>query len=152
MARRRGRARTTRRRRKQGISILGVAETVALSNVATQTLFNTNAWEFLTATHTTAGTYSRANVITLKELMNPEQLTGYTSSQNPQTGRIQTTGTYASTYSIVQENLKENWMNGAISMVTIPLAFKFGKALARPAISKVNRLLTKAGVSSTVKV
>ena len=150
MARRKGR-KTQRRRRKSGISILGVAETVALSNAATQTLFNTNPWEFLTATHRSDGSYSRADVITLKELMNPQQLTGYTTTQNAQ-GRMQTTGTYASTYSIVQNNLKENWMNGAISMVTIPLAFKAGRALGGPAIRKVNALLRKAGIASTVRV
>ena len=150
MARRKSR-KSTRRRRKSGISILGVAETVALTNVATQTMFNTNAWEFLTATHRSDGSYSRANVITLKELMNPQQLTGYTTTQNAQ-GRMSQTATYASTYSIVQQNLKDNWMDGAISMVTIPLAFRLGKSLAKPAISRVNRLLGKAGISSTVKV
>ena len=151
MAKRNGRKTTRRRRKKSGVSILGVAETVMLSNAATQTLFNTNAWEFLTATHRSDGSYSRANVITLKELMQPNQLTGYTTTANA-AGRMQTTGTYASTYSIVQENLKENWMSGAISMVTIPLGFRLGKALAGPAIRRVNTLLGRAGISSTVKV
>ena len=54
--------------------------------------------------------------------------------------------------SLVQANLQDNWMTGAVQMVTIPLAFRFGKHLAKPAISKVNALLRKAGVASTVKV
>lgn len=150
MAKRRTKAKT-RRRRKQGISIIGVAETVALSNVATQTLFNINAWDFLTATHRSDGSYSRANVLTLREIMKPQQLTGYTSSVGA-SGRLESSATTASTFSIVKANLDENWMSGAISMVTIPLAFRIGKKLGAPAINKVNALLRKAGVASTVKV
>ena len=148
MARRRGRAKTTRRRRKQGISILGVAETVALSNVATQTLFNTNAYDFLMG----GSNFQGANQITLRELFNPQQATGQRMATY-QGGKITgSTPVMANTMSIVQSNLQSNWMNGAIQMVTIPLAFRFGKQLARPAISKVNALLRKAGVASTVKV
>tara|TARA_R100000664_G_C2752342_1_gene139639 strand:- start:906 stop:1364 length:459 start_codon:yes stop_codon:yes gene_type:complete len=152
MARRKGR-KTQRRRRKSGISILGVAETVALSNVATQTLFNTNAYDFLMGGSNFAG----ANQITLRELMNPmqseRQVVGTTATRGGM-ARQQVYGTVqvGSTMAIVQQNLQNNWMNGAIQMVTIPLAFRFGKQLARPAINKVNALLRKAGVASTVKV
>ena len=145
MAHRRAR-KTQRRRRKSGISILGVAETVALSNVATQTLFNVNAYDFLMG----GSQFGAANAITLRELMKPSQITGYQT--NRVGNRMQTSTTTASTMSLVQQNLEANWMNGAIQMVTIPLAFKFGKQLARPAINKVNALLRKAGVASTVKV
>tara|TARA_Y100000401_G_C8325019_1_gene227679 strand:- start:702 stop:1157 length:456 start_codon:yes stop_codon:yes gene_type:complete len=151
MARRRGRAKTTRRRRKQGISILGVAETVALSNVATQTLFNTNAYDFLMGGSNFAG----GNQITLRELFNPIQSERQVVGTR-QTGMVrqQVYGNVqvGSTMGIIQQNLQNNWMTGAVQMVTIPLAFRFGKQLARPAISKVNALLRKAGVASTVKV
>lgn len=143
MARRRTR-KTTRRRRKSGISILGVAETVALSNVATQTLFNVNAYDFLMG----GSSFGQANQITIRELMSPTQAT-----------RIQQGGIGGTTYvgqqqttALIQQNLQQNWMNGAIQMVTIPLAFRFGKQLAKPAISRINALLRKAGVASTVKV
>jgi len=43
-------------------------------------------------------------------------------------------------------------MSGVSGMILIPLGFKFGKQIARPAISKTNRLLSRAGISSTVKV
>ena len=145
MARRKGR-KTQRRRRKSGISILGVAETVALSNVATQTLFNVNAYDFLMG----GSQFGQGNQITIRELMNPTQVTGYRQGQAG--NRMVSVATSESTMALVQQNLQANWMNGAIQMVTIPLAFKFGKQLARPAISKVNALLRKAGVASTVKV
>ena len=147
MARRKGR-KTQRRRRKSGISILGVAETVALSNVATQTLFNTNAYDFLMDGSNFAG----ANQITLRELFNPMQSERRVIGTQGMNRPVYGTQQVGSTLSIVQQNLQANWMNGAIQMVTIPLAFRFGKQLARPAISKVNALLRKAGVASTVKV
>ncbi len=149
MARRKGR-KTQRRRRKSGISILGVAETVALSNVATQTLFNTNAYDFLMG----GSQFGQGNQITLRELFNPMQserrVIGASPSgmARPVYGTVET----GSTMAIVQQNLQANWMSGAVQMVTIPLAFRFGKQLAKPAISKVNALLRKAGVASTVKV
>ena len=148
MARRRGRAKTTRRRRKQGISILGVAETVALSNVATQTLFNVNAYDFLMG----GSSFGAANQITIRELMNPRQAVRMSSGRPTFGGQASTVQGSTPTMSLVQANLQDNWMTGAVQMVTIPLAFRFGKQLARPAISKVNALLRKAGVASTVKV
>ena len=144
MARRRSR-KTTRRRRKQGISILGVAETVALSNVATQTLFNVNAYDFRMG----GSNFGQANQITLRELFNPTQATRIQTGN--QFGGQTITGTQQTT-SLIQTNLQNNWMSGAIQMVTIPLAFRFGKQLAKPAISRINALLRKAGVASTVKV
>jgi len=152
MARRKGR-KTQRRRRKSGISILGVAETVALSNVATQTLFNVNAYDFLMG----GSNFGAGNQITIRELMNPMQSERQVVGTRATSGgmaRQQVYGNVAvgSTMSIVQQNLQSNWINGAVQMVTIPLAFRFGKQLARPAISKVNALLRKAGVASTVKV
>ena len=147
MARRKTRRTPNKSRRKSGISILGVAETVALSNVATQTLFNVNAYDFLMG----GSNFGAGNQITIRELMNPSQSVAVASSAGGLGGR-QTYYQNQSTMSLVQSNLQANWMNGAIQMVTIPLAFRFGKQLARPAISRVNALLRKAGVASTVKV
>ena len=120
MAKRNGRKKTPRRRRKQGISLLGVAETVALSNAATTTLFNVNAVDFVMG----GANFGGQNEVTLRELFNPMQAGMATTLQ----------------------------LQGATQMVTIPLAFRIGKQLARPAISRVNALLRKAGVASTVKV
>jgi hypothetical protein len=146
MVRRRGR-KTQRRRKKSGISLLGVAETVALSNVATQTLFNVNAYDFLMG----GSSFGGLNQITIRELMSPTQRAqGRVAGTSPMAGRTYTTS--GNTMELVQQNLQENWMTGAVQMVTIPLAFRLGKQLARPAISRVNALLRKAGVASTVKV
>ena len=145
MARRK--TKKTRRRRKSGISLLGVAETIALTNAATLTAFNCNAYDFLTGGDNLGGAgVGGTNIISIKELMNPTQ--DYTWSLA--TGAATVTGT--NTWSIVWENVKENWMTGAAQMVFIPLGFRMAKQIGRPAISRVNRLLGKAGVASTVKV
>lgn len=135
---------TTRRRKKQGISLLGVAETYMLVNVATQTLFDMNPYGFLVGKYSTGygslanpRTASGITRISLKELIENEAMPSAG-------GRNQ--------WEQVQENLKNNWLKGAIAMVTVPLAFRMGKALARPAINRTNRLLMKSGVGRTVKV
>jgi hypothetical protein len=147
MARRKGK-KIQRRRRKSGISLLNVAETVALSNVATQTLFNVNAYDFIVG----GSNFQGGNNITLRELFNPNQTV---TAQRPGTGSMRGstyTANAGPTMGIVQANLRQNWVQGAIGMVTIPLGFRLAKQLGRPAISKMNALLRKAGVASTVKV
>ncbi len=144
MARRRSTKKTTRRK-KSGISIIGMAETFALLNVATQTMFNTSPVGFLTSVDRTGGTGGNfygygygQNVITLRELM-----------ENP--FKPQSMGTKGQ-LALVGDNLKQNGVMGAVQMALIPVAFRFGKQLARPAISRTNRLLNKAGIGSTVKL
>lgn len=144
-ARRRSRKKKTTRRKKQGVSLIGVAETVALLNVASETMFNNNVYDFIMGTSGAAsGTYR----LTLKELLGglgPESSRVYapTASGN----------NHSATYmGVVGHNIKSNWVKGATGMIVIPLAFKMGKNLARPAISRTNRLLNKSGVGSTVKL
>jgi len=146
----------TRRRRKQGISLLGLAETVALTNVVTQTAFNVNPVEFLTAKHGQIGGrafYGTGSQITLRELFSPTQVTGGQRG-NPQAGQMQggIVAATANTTDIVMNNLKENALSGVLGMITVPLTFKLIKNFGRPAISKINATLRKAGIASTVKV
>jgi len=136
MARRRSKRKRTNRK-KQGISLIGIAETAMLINVATQTLFNTNAWDFIT--EETAPTSA---AITLRELLNPKAKWTQMKYNKGSEGA----GFY------IMNNVKANWMTGVGGMILIPLAFKMGKQISRPAISRTNRLLNKAGVGSTVKL
>lgn len=145
MARRRSTKRKTTRRKKSGVSIIGMAETFALLNVATQTMFNTTPVGFLTSVDrqgNTGGSFYGygygQNVITMRELI-----------QNPfKPQQFGTKGQLA----LVGDNLKQNGLMGAVQMALIPVAFRMGKQLARPAISRTNRLLNKAGIGSTVKL
>ena len=144
MARRKGR-KMTRRRRKQGLSLLNVAETVMLANATTQTLFNTNAYNFVAG----GSGFGAGNEITLRELFNPNQVVAQRASSG---GYLGSTSQVASTFSLVQSNLSENWVMGASQMIIIPLTFKAIKAIGRPGISKINTMLRKVGIASTVKV
>jgi len=136
MAKKRGKAKR-RSRKKTGVSILGVAETVMLMNVATQAAFNTSAWQFLTSKGE-SGSYA----ITLQELINPKGR----FYDNPTTAGVEGPSHF------IMANLKKNWVGAAGMMIAIPIGFRFGKQLAKPAISRTNRLLTKAKVSQTVKL
>ena len=119
---------------------------VMLANVATQTLFNTNAYEFIVGNQSDMKARG-VNAISLRELFQANQAT-YTSRQMGGGTATVSVGTFG----VVKDNLAANWMTGVAGMILIPLGFKFGKQIARPAISKTNRLLSKAGISSTVKV
>lgn len=117
--------------------MIGLAETYMLTNVATQTLFKTNPIQFLVGD---PGLNMRAdgkNAISLKEMFRPNQSTG---------------AEYYNTGTVIKRNLQSNWFNGALQMVFIPIAFKLGKNLAKPAITRTNRLLGKSGIGNTVKL
>jgi len=133
MAKRKGKKRT--RRRKTGVSLLGLAETFALANVATQTLFKSNPVTFI-AGNTRGGTASGADSLSIMEIF----------------GQLSSANTSSFPMKIIRKNLAANWVTGVAGMVLIPIGFRVGKALARPAISKTNRLLGKVGISKTVKV
>ena len=137
MAKKRGKAKR-RSRRKTGVSVLGVAETIMLLNVATQAAFNTGVWTFLTSK-----AEPNSHVITLGELINPKGR----FFNNP---KLPGSEDGASFY--IMKNLKENWVAAAGKMIVIPIGFRFGKQLAKPAISRANRLLTKGKIAQTVKI
>ena len=137
MAKRRQSKKRRTSRKKQGVSLLGVAETVMLLNVATEAAFNTSAYQFLTS----KAAINSGN-ITLQELISPKGR----FYDNPDVAGVQGPSYY------IMKNLKENWLGAAGMMIAIPLGFKFGKQLARPALTRTNRLLNKSGIGSTVKL
>lgn len=123
--------------RQKGFSIINGAETYLLLNVATQTLFRTNPVEFLTQARV-----SGSNKITLMELLKG----GASFYDRPDIAGVQGAGYY------IMGNLKANWTSGLTNMIMIPLAFKFGKSIAKPAITRTNRLLAKGNIANTVKL
>jgi len=127
-------------RKKSGVSVLGIAETVMLLNVASQAAFNTSAYNFLLGG--TGAAASGSTSITLKELINPKDR----FTDQPTIAGVQGASYY------IMRNLKENWMGAAGMMIAIPLGFKMGRVLGKVAISRSNRLLNKSGIGSTVKL
>jgi len=134
--------RKTRRSKQKGVSMIGLAETYLLMNVATQAMFRTNPVNFLVG-EPLAGS---AN-ITLREILTPQGKGFDRFYDNPSIGAGELgAGTY------IMRNIRANGFNAAIQFVTIPLAFKFGKEIAKPAISRTNRLLAKGNIANTVKL
>jgi len=153
MAKRKAKAKR-RTNRQKGISVLGVAETIALANVATQTAFNVGAYDFMFGGMgaLNSGGFGTGNQITLRELFNPIQTQRALRAGSSSVRQTYTTQQVGSTMDLITENLKANWVSGVAGMIFIPLGFKIGKQVARPAISRANRLLGKAGIAKTVKV
>lgn len=130
------------RRRKSGVSLVGLAETYMLLNVATQTVLGVTPWNFFTSGYVqgsgsgwqqTGDPHSK--MITMKEMLQGAQ-----------------SGSGISIGQAVQSNIKNNWVKGVAGMILIPMAFRIGKNVARPAISRTNRLLKDVGIGKTVKV
>jgi len=154
MARRR--ARKTKRkstRGKGGISLINLAETIALTNALTNTAFNTDVYNFVMGGDGLGGnSVTGASVISLKELFNPEQSASVRTMSTGRVGSSYTQMKVGNTYSLVAQNVRDNWMSGAAQMVLIPLGFRFGRKMAAPAVNKINAMLRKAGISKIVKV
>ena len=147
MVARRKKKTTRRNSRQKGVSLIGMAETYMLTGVVTNTLFNVNPVEFFMGSNNEMGVVSGTNKIGIRELFSSVQ--GQTTTYLG--GRAYTTsGT--STTEVIKSNLKNNAVTGIMGMILIPLGFKAGKQLARPATSRINRLLGKAGVANTVKL
>jgi hypothetical protein len=125
--------------RQKGVSVIGLAETYLLMNAATQTMFRTSPVQFLVGKPA-----SGSATITLSELISPAGRF-YNNPDIPGSGTAPRT-----TY--IMRNIKAQWTTGLTQMVMIPLAFRLGKAVAKPAISRTNRLLAKGNIANTVKL
>lgn len=124
--------------RQKGVSVIGLAETYLLMNVATQTMFRTNPITFFTS----KGEAGSAT-ISLREIMSPSGR----FYNNPATSMDEGNAGY-----YIMSNIKRQWGTALIQMALIPAAFRLGKAVARPAINRTNRLLAKGGIANTVKL
>jgi len=131
-----------RRTKKTGISILGVAETAMLLNVVSRAMFNNDIVSFVRGKDSGG---SSSFTLNLKEIMGG----GTAGVYGPSATRA---GIDASALGVIGHNLRNNWVGAAGQMILIPIAFRFGKQIAKPAINRTNRLLTKAKVAKTVKL
>jgi hypothetical protein len=116
-----------------------------LLNVASQTVFSNDLVSFLMGKDGGGGSSFKIN---LREVLGQGGHGG--SGVYAQTAI--NSGISQSVIGVMGYNLKKNWMSGAMQMVLIPMGFRLGKALARPAISRTNRLLSKGGIAKTVKL
>jgi len=131
-----------RTRQKQGVSLIGLIETTMLANVLTQGLFRNSPVDFLIGGEGTAA--SGTKNITLWELFQDPKKRIWAPSAAK--------GGYEQSWAgVIGQNAQDNWMKMLGNFIVIPIAFRLGKTFARPAISRINRLLPK-DVKRIVKV
>lgn len=145
MARRRKKTQT--RRQPKRTNLLNVAQSVIIGNAVTQGLFNTNMFEFATGRiggAYTPGAIGESNKVTLPELLGAGMgshsykisgQAGQYGSSSTQTVNIGYGGVVAPATlgSVVQDNLKNNGVAMATTLVLTPIAFKvIGKLASKP--------------------
>jgi hypothetical protein len=143
MARRKSR-KSPRRRTTRAVSISGLAESAIMGSAVTKMMFNTNLLEFVTGT--IDGKYNPGadggQNITLPELF------GFTKSG---WNISNIGGTYGKTYATsftnaVADNFAKNAPMAIGTLFLTPIAFKFGRKLARKPLREANKLLKGTGV------
>ena len=127
-----------RSRRSRGVNLLQTAETFLLLNAVSNGATGLGIIPFLTSNEKVGSSNSSANRITLKELL--------TRFNTPHHGSTLTES------DLVMKNIKANWMSMAGQMIAIPIAFRLGKKLAKPALTRTRALLKQAGLKDTVTV
>ena len=132
------RAARARRSRKSGINVLQIAETYMLLNAITTGAAGLPLNQFLMSNEKVGTSTSSANRITLKELVT-------------KFGTVHHGSTFTESQ-LVMNNIKKNWMSIAGQMIAIPIGFRIGKKLARPALTRTRALLKQAGLKGTVTV
>jgi hypothetical protein len=158
MARRR--TRKPARRQPKKTNLLNVAQSVIIGNAVTQGLFNTNMFEFATGRiggAYTPGAIGESNKITLPELLGAGMgshtykisgQAGQYGSSSTQTVNIGYGGVVAPATlgSVVQDNLKNNGVSMATTLVITPIAFKvIGKLASKPR-REFNKLARMVGL------
>ena len=170
MAKRNNNKKTTRRRKKVMLRVMPMLEAYALTNIATQNLFNGSPLQVLLGDlNETAGSNGGAlaqlmgpqpTVLTLKELMMGEYnqtRTGghyYSPTATGEIGDYTVTGStsHGSPLQIVSENFKNNFGNIVVGSVLTTAGFRIAsKVLSKPK-NKMNAMLREANLGSIVQI
>jgi len=155
------------RRSPKKTNLLNLAQSVVIGNAVTHGLFDTNMYEFVTGR--IGGSYSpgavgESNKVTLPELLGAgmgttEQVV--TNQQNPYQGGgskyvVRTTTNYggvvapATLGSVVQDNLRNNGMQMATTLIVAPIAFKMISKLTTKPRREFNKLARMVGMPVTI--
>ena len=144
------RKKNSRRRTQTKISLTGLAESYIIGSAATKALTGNNLMEFVTGRRGgefRPGSDGGQN-ISLPEILGIRKVGGKTVF----TGDIFGQGHFGSnenryTYtSAVKHNLGLHGMQSVGTMILTPIAFRYGRKLARKPISMANKLLKGSGL------
>jgi hypothetical protein len=148
MARKRSSKR--RVRRSTAISLTGLAESYILGSAATKALTGNNLMEFVSGRrggNLRPGADGGQN-ISLPELLGFRTVHGKTVFTGDffGQGHFGTSENRFNYTSAIKHNLGAHGLQSAATMIMTPIAFRFGKKLARKPISMANKLLKGSGV------
>jgi hypothetical protein len=151
MARRRSKAKSRRAPKKT--NLLNVAQSVILGNAVTQTLFNTNMYEFVTGRidgSFTPGAAGQSSQITLPELLGAGMGVGV-QTQNFLGQTISSSGAgyggvHGSFGQALKDNITANAVGGLTTMIVTPIAFKVISKLASKPRREFNKLARTVGL------
>jgi len=144
MAARRTRKKTTRRRRKQGVNILNVAQSAVVANAATKAMFGTDLVPFLTEGWLTPKSAATNNSweLSAAELFNLAM-----GGMGGQSQAWHDMGLLKA----IRYNIRAN--PGAVAtMIFAPAAFNVAKKITARPRRDANKLLKMAGLNTVVKV
>ena len=150
MARKRAKSKTPRRRKNKSINLLNLGEGLLVGNIVTETVFNSNLWDFFTAGTGVpfADEFAKADGSQKLTLMELIQWTGGTS--NVGTSFADTHG--GNRMDVITLNLKQNAMKGVLAMAGIKIGSKILKKQLRPTLRQANNVIKMAGFGEMVKV
>ena len=140
-----------RRRTKQGVNVLNVAQSYIVASAATQAFFGAPLMPFLTEGWLTKRWPATDNSWEMSAAELVQGLLGggfgtYTGGNSPYSGGLGDVGL------AVKRNLAKNGAKAVGVMVATPIAFKIAKDLTKSPRRDANKLLKMAGLSSVVKV
>jgi hypothetical protein len=145
----------SRRRTRKTTNVLNLAQSVILGNAVTNTLFNTNMFEFVTGRIDgayTPGAISQSSQITLPELLGAGMGQAVSGGlQVPGAAPITTgyggvSGLQGNFGDVVMDNIKTNAVSGLTTMVVVPIAFNVISKLASKPRREFNKLARNIGL------
>ena len=152
----RRKAKTSRRRRSQGVNLVNAAQSLIILNASTKALFGLDAIQFAGGgwllPNTGGGSLQAPGPgnswgITAKELV-----MGLSGQGFGQSGQGRWSNDMAGLQAAIKNNLSYHGAQAVATMVFVPAAFKVGKKLTAKPRRDANKLLKMTGLSSVVKV
>ena len=150
MARKKSKSKAPRRRKSKAINLLNLGEGLLVGNIITETVFNSNMWDFFTAGSGLPFSQEFAKSdgtmkVTLLELI---QWKGDASNVGSAFGTEFGTGRM----DVIKQNLQANLLGGVLTLAGVKVGSKILKKQLRPTFKQVNQVIDMSGFGQMVKV
>jgi len=155
MARRKGRKITKRRRTKQGVNVLNVAQSYIVASAATRAMFGTDLAAFALqgwALPKTSGQNGMTGAGSSWTLSASELVMGMFGQGLGQSGTAPWTNDAGGLAEAIRTNLRANGARSLGTIIAVPIAFNVAKKLTAAPRRDINKFLKFGNLSSVVKV